>query len=292
MLEHRTRARVPGAALPRLLARLAGVEPGQQARSPAEVLGDWLDWQRAVALSRALDDAPANRDVSEDPEGAASPVVASDAPAGHVAAGHAATEHAATGHAATEHAATEHTPADRTGARMDEVAAVAAECMRVRGALEEAIADDARDWTLSRYPRAGEDGASAAAGAAAVQHHCQGLQRDMQSATGRLRGELRECLAQCADSPARLAAVDAVMEGLLAPREHALLVPVVPALVARFERLHALDADAEAPANMDPGAWRAGFRDEARQVLTAELDLRFHPIEALLSALRSQRPDA
>lgn len=277
MLEHRTRARVPGAALPRLLARLAGVEPARQTRSPADVLGDWLDWQRAVALSRALDDAPESRDVSEDSEGAASAVVASDAP---------------TEHADAEHAAAEHAPADRTGATLDEVAAVAADCLRARNALEEAIADDARDWTLSRYPRAGEDGTSAAAGAAAVQRHCQGLQRDMQSATGRLRGELREHLAQGAEGPARLAAVDAVMEGLLAPREHALLVPIVPALVARFERLHALDADAEAPLNMDPGAWRAGFRDEARQVLSAELDLRFHPIEALLSALRSQRPDA
>ncbi|MGY0650914.1 DUF3348 family protein [Luteimonas sp. A537] len=260
MLEHRTRAPVPGAALPRLLARLAGVEPGRQARSPADVLGDWLDWQRAVALSRALDDAPAGRDDGEDSGAATSPVAAADG------------------------------PTDRAGATPDEDAA--AECLRLRGVLQEAIDAAARDWTLPLHPRAGEDGSGAAAGAAAVQRHCQGLQRDMQSASGRLRGELRERLARRADGQARLAAVDAVMEGLLAPREHALLVPVVPALVARFKRLHVLHADAAAPANLDPGAWRAGFRDEARQVLSAELDLRFHPIEALLSALRSPGPDA
>lgn|SRR5690606_6837244 len=260
MLEPRTRAPVPGAALPRLLARLAGVEPGQQARSPADVLGDWLDWQRAVALSRALDDAPPGRDEDEVSVGAASPVGGTD------------------------------DPADRAGAALD--ADAAAECLRVRGALGEAIDADARDWTLPLHPRAGDDGTGAAAGAGAVLRHCQGLQRDMQSATGRLRGELRERLARRADGQARLAAVDAVMEGLLAPREHALLVPVVPALVARFERLHALHADAAAPARVDTAGWRAAFRAEARQLLSAELDLRFHPIEALLSALRSPGPDA
>ncbi len=58
MLQHRSRAPVPGATLPRLLARLEALESVQPTQAPADLLGDWLDWQRAVALSRALDDVP------------------------------------------------------------------------------------------------------------------------------------------------------------------------------------------------------------------------------------------
>ena len=264
MLQHRSRAPVPGATLPRLLARLEALEPVQPTQAPADLLGDWLDWQRAVALSRALDDVPQ----APEPE-------------------------------AAEHAGM--TP-DGTASACgpDAPAALASGVLERRAALVDAIEDDARDWTRPLRPRPGEDGMGAAAGAGAVQRHCQGLQRDLQSAVGRLRGELREQLAQRGGGKARLAAVDAVMEGLLAPREHALLVPVVPALVARFERLHALNAGADAGADAGAGAaapvapagWRDRFRAEARQVLLAELDLRFQPIEALLAALRSPGPDA
>lgn len=240
MSEAQTRVPVPGAALARLLARMTGREAALPMHSPAERLGDWLEWQRAVTLSRAMDDDP---------------------DAGSVDASDGGDER------------------------------LAAECHRLRAALADAIADEARDWTLPLHPRRGGDGSGASAGAGAVQRHCRNLQRDIQAATGRLRGELREQLARREGDAARLAAVDAVMEGLLAPREHALLDPVVPMLVARFESLHARHGEgaANAPA---AAAWRANFRSEARQVLLAELDLRFQPIEALLAALGNPRPDA
>lgn len=238
MPETRTRAPVPGAALARMLARMTGLDAVPPVQSPAERLGDWLEWQRAVALSRALD----GDRVADGPDAAA----------------------------------------PDTAGRDNELAA---ECQRLRAALEDAIADESRDWTRPLRPRAGEDGDSVAAGAAAVLRHCQGLQRDLQAATGRLRGELRERLELRGGGQANLAGIDAVMEGLLAPREHALLAPVVPALVARFEHLHARG-------DAGDGTWRAGFRREAGQALLAELDLRFQPIEALLAALRSPRLDA
>ena len=261
MLDVSTRAPVPGAALARLLARLRGREapPVLPAQSPIDPLGDWLDWPQAVLLSRALDDDPAG-DGSD--AGVPGPGAAPDQCA--AAPSIAPVETVVTG------------------------------CAEIRVALEKAIGDDAADWTLPVRPRPGQAPTDAAAGAAAVQRHCQRLQRDMQAATGRLRGELREHLARRGDRQARLAAVDAVMEGLLAPREQALLADVIPALVARFERLHAhtLPSGVRMTAGADPGAWRAGFRAEARQVLLAELDLRFHPIQALLCALQNPSTDA
>ena len=52
------RVPVPGAALARLMARIAGRTPIPPGMPPADLLGDWLEWQRAVALSRALDEEP------------------------------------------------------------------------------------------------------------------------------------------------------------------------------------------------------------------------------------------
>lgn len=260
MPDTQVHAPAPGAALARLLARMAGREAVHGGPAPAERLGGWLEWQRAVALARALDGPPA-----DDTGGAADARVP-------------------TVQGATDANADADADADASN--------VAADCVRVRASLEAAITRDARDWTLPVRPPAGSDGNDVAAGAAAVQRHCLALQRDMQAATGRLRGELREHLLAHGGDMARLGGVDAVMEGLLAPREHALLAPIVPALAARFEALHALHADEGLSAAGDTDtageAWRSRFRNEARQVLLAELDLRFQPLEALLAALRSR----
>jgi hypothetical protein len=109
-------------------------------------------------------------------------------------------------------------------------------------------------------------------------------QRAMLSATGRLRGRLRDMLAAF-PVLARLGEVDAAMEQVLAPREHALLAGVPDLLAPRFERLREQAAAAQ-PAT----AWLDHFRLELRALLLAELDLRFSPIEALLAALRAADP--
>ncbi|PJJ97455.1 hypothetical protein CO641_10825 [Lysobacteraceae bacterium NML91-0213] len=215
------RATVPASTLPRLLARIAGAPPMPAVPAPTARLGDWLDWPRAVALSRALDGP-----------------VAMDEDAG--------------------------TGID-TG-----------ECARARADLADAIAAD-RGWPAAD---AGRDAA-----AAAVLRHCQSLQRAMQAATGRLRGQVRDRLSRQSPGHARLAAVDAVLEGVLSPREHALLGPVPALLAAHCERLHhAADGNGD--------RWHVPFREDARQVLLAELDFRFQPVEALLAALRPSSVDA
>jgi hypothetical protein len=144
-----------------------------------------------------------------------------------------------------------------------------AECLRAREALARAIEEDP---LLA-------PGASAPAEPdyAAFRQFCLARQRALQATTGRLRGKLRDALASASADLARLAEVDAVMEAALTPREHGLLGRVPELLAQRFERLRA--AGHAAP------SWLDGFRRDMRNVLLAELDLRFQPVDALLAAL-------
>lgn len=197
---------VGGPTFIRLLARIADRPFAPPGLAPAGRLGEWIDWPRAVTLSRALDEAPAEAGNGE-PAGAGE---------------------------------------------------LAAECARVRAGLAADIDK-------------GPDRAAADSGFAPFQQHVQKLQRAMQSATGRLRGDLRERLAAGSARQARLAEVDAAMEAVLSPRESTLLAALPGLLGAHFERGQQPDT----------------FRRELRELLRAELDLRFQPVEGLLAALRS-----
>ena len=118
-------------------------------------------------------------------------------------------------------------------------------------------------------------------------------QRAMQSATGRLRGQLRDRVARISTDMARLAEVDAAMEATLSPREQSLLATVPTLLGAHFERLRQAEpSQDDTPATGQvtrpaSGAWLEIFRKDMHGVLLAELDVRFQPIEGLLAALRS-----
>jgi hypothetical protein len=156
----------------------------------------------------------------------------------------------------------------------------AAECARVRGVLVAAIKDEPALALVD----AAEAGATAAGEGDApdytVFRQCYlARQRAMQTASGRLRGRLRDALAQTSAEMARLAEVDAAMELALSPREHALLATVPDLLGQRFERLRA--------AGQASRAWLDGFRRDMQSVLLAELDVRFQPVEGLLAALRT-----
>lgn len=218
---------VQAPAFIRLLARLA--ETGVPSSGPAlaERLGQWLDWNRAVVLSRALDGRLPN--------------------------------------------------AGETGNAPD--LADAEECARVRAGLVEAITSE-RGLLLPA--------ADLPVGFAPLRSHALAMQRAMQAATGRLRGQLRDRLAARSPVQARLAEVDGVMEQTLSPREHALLALVPVALAAHFERLRAAAAPAAATAtDLPAGPWLALFRRDLQDVLLAELDVRFQPVEGLLAALRT-----
>lgn len=197
---------VGGPTVIRLLARVADRPFAAPGLAPAGRLGEWIDWPRAVTLSRALDAAPADPASGE--------------------------------------------PADAAG--------LAEECAQARAAL-------AADIDKGPGPAATD------AGFKPFQQHIQAMQRAMQSATGRLRGDLRERLAGGSAQQARLAEVDAAMEAVLSPREASLLAALPAMLGAHFER----------------GQQPAAFQRELRELLLAELDLRFQPVEGLLAALHS-----
>jgi hypothetical protein len=116
-------------------------------------------------------------------------------------------------------------------------------------------------------------------------HRYQSMQQAMEERIEPLRQRLRAQLAGASADGARLAAVDAVMEQVLAPREQLLMHGIsTQRLEKRFESLKPVGEDTA------PGPWLDTFRQDMHAVLLAELDTRMQPVEGLLAALRSAAP--
>lgn len=119
----------------------------------------------------------------------------------------------------------------------------------------------------------------------ACRKHYLSVQRSLQAATGRLRGRLRDMLAQGTPAQARVAEVDALLEQVLSPRESSLLASIPRAIGQQSERHLATAAViATGPAEAEPNP---AFVRELQALLQSELELRFLPIDGLLSALRT-----
>ena len=161
----------------------------------------------------------------------------------------------------------------------------ATSCARVRATQAGAIVDDGAA-VLARVRERCDSSGDAPDYAPFRQFHLA-RQRSMQAATGQLRGRLRDQLARGPAELARLAEVDAVMELTLSPREQALLAGVPAMLGEQFERLRLAQASAGAAA-APAHPWLDAFSRDMQAVLLAELDVRFHPIQALLAALDPQ----
>ena len=114
-------------------------------------------------------------------------------------------------------------------------------------------------------------------------------QQAMEVGVGSLRAKLRSALATRSPEMAKLATVDAVMEKALEAREHSLLATVPAMLEKRFKRLRqaALPAPDAPETDAAPMAWLPVFHQDIRDLLLAELDFRFQPVDGLLEALRS-----
>ncbi|SEB16110.1 Protein of unknown function [Variovorax sp. YR216] len=150
------------------------------------------------------------------------------------------------------------------------------ECHRVRSALAKAIAEDSAFASLQARSEAND----AEADFSPYRQRYQARQQAIEAGVGALRGKLRSRLAIRSPAMAKLAAVDVVMEQVLGARERSLLSTVPKVLEKHFGRLRQ-DAQSEGS-----GAWLDIFRRDARDVLLAELDFRFQPVEGLLDALR------
>ncbi|MBV6671467.1 DUF3348 domain-containing protein [Xanthomonas euvesicatoria pv. alangii] len=239
------RAPLSGPAFIRLLARLSDAHIAQSNHALADRLSQWIDWTRAVAVSKALDGKLPDTDDLPEPR----PLDA------------------------------EACARVRTGLAASSVTELDALVVRVRA--------EARNAALADAP-------VAAPHFAPFRQHYLAMQRAMRTATGDLRGRLRDLLALASTDMARLAEVDAVMELTLSPREQSLLNTVPSLLGAHFERLRDAAQAQHRPTDDDaapravPDGWLDVFRKDMQSVLLAELDVRFHPIEGLLAALRTR----
>ena len=188
-------------------------------------------------------------------------------------------------------------PAAGGGIAAAAVRAEEEECALARAALVKTITGLGAGATAAAATQApaAEGNANGTVDYAPFRQRYVTLQRSMQSVTGRLRGRLRDRLAEGSPAMARLADVDAVMERALSPREQTLLSKVPTLLGEHFERLRqAGDTTVvDEPATQDQpaapaDAWLEVFRFEMQSLLLAELDLRFQPVEGLLAALRTR----
>ncbi len=171
-------------------------------------------------------------------------------------------------------------PAAATRAQASRLQALQAQQQRVRQALAHAIDQD---------PLAGHPAQPAYA---PFQRRHGELQRHMEQMLAPLRAQVRLALGEASPALQQLAALDAVVEAMLAPREQQHLAGVPALLARRFEQCRAAArapqlalAEGDAPADTD---WVRVFEQDWRQVLLAELDLRLEPVLGLLAALNNE----
>jgi len=108
-----------------------------------------------------------------------------------------------------------------------------------------------------------------------------GLQQAMETAITPLRAQLRDAVARLSPELARLAALDAVMAGVLAPQEQAQLAQLPALLDKHFLRLRQAAGE-----TLPQTHWLPTFRQDMQRLLRAELALRLQPAQGLRDTLR------
>ncbi len=168
------------------------------------------------------------------------------------------------------------TPA-RDAAQPARAAALAdREFERVRTALRQRIdADSAGKRRAAATPD--DDAAS-------QRQRYASVQQAMQSAIEPLRALARAAVAQRSNALQRLAALDAMLEPVLAAREQALLGLLPTLLEQHHERLRRAAPDGIA-------TWKEVFRQDMHSLLRAELELRLQPVRGLIETLHSPPRD-
>jgi len=188
------------------------------------------------------------------------------------------------------------------GVPLTEVKALTRELARVRQQLSQAILEPLGSAAAPTVPRRPLRPVSATPPPAAsallaalpdpeadfapLRRRCLARQQAMETAIAALRQRLRSALGAATPELARLAALDAVMEQVLAPHERTQLAQLPRALERRFERQQRAHRAGDT-------SWLPALHHDLQQLLLAELELRMHPVEGLLEALTalpSSRP--
>jgi hypothetical protein len=144
------------------------------------------------------------------------------------------------------------------------------------------LADDLAQvrTTLARLIAKAADSVTAADASYAPCHQLHlKLQREMEQMIAALRDRVRQVLGRLSPRLRQLAALDAVLEHVIAPREQTLLPTVSHLMSRRFEQLRQAEGGFEA------------FGNDWRQALLSELDLRLEPVCGLVDALRNESTD-
>ena len=173
-----------------------------------------------------------------------------------------------------------------TSAASPSVSRLAEEAARARGGLEGSITEDFARPPAGRpqqqhghsHEPAPTMAADVKADLALWRRRYTAKQQLVDASVQALRGRLRSALAAGSPALAKLAALDEVMEQVLGEHERTLLSIVPKWLEQRFERLSNTQSPAE---GLD------ALRSDMCEVLLAELDFRWQPIEGLLGALRA-----
>jgi hypothetical protein len=155
-------------------------------------------------------------------------------------------------------------------------ARVEAEFERVRASLLQRIDDDGAG--KRRIVAAPHDDAEP------QRQRYVSLQQAMQSAIEPLRALARAAVARRSADLQRLAALDAMLEPVLAAREQASLGLLPTLLATHHERLRRAAPDGAT-------RWIEVFRQDMHSLLRAELELRLQPVRGLIDALHSPPQD-
>lgn len=114
-----------------------------------------------------------------------------------------------------------------------------------------------------------------------------------------LRAQVRSGLASAAPAARPLAALDAVMEQVMAPREQRLWATLAGHLERRMAHRRQLHEDVLAgtgstddPARWkQPGGWLHAFERDLQALLQAEIDVRLQPVMGLLEAAQHKNKE-
>lgn len=214
-----------GPALVRLLSRLGQVEVTEPRQSPAARLDEWLGWTESIVLSTVLNAAASD---------SAGRVATKTDRASGARPSQGRSEGLGAGTAAE-------ISGDETNDVVDDVEFAAAECAKVRDALEQAIS-----VTLSppvpasvqqRRQYLGAPKALVDVDFPSYRRRYSMLQQKMETSIAALRGRVRALLSARGPEMAQLAAVDGAMEQAMMEHELRLLADIPNLLEQRFRQL-------------------------------------------------------